>query len=57
MTTHTYALLEVSDQTFEEIKDKLKRAGYQDQFHDDDGRLIIDLHGLALVKEIDDGGD
>lgn len=49
--TYTYALLEVSPATYEEIKTKLKAAGYTDQFHEqDDGKIAIDMHGIALVS-------
>jgi len=44
--THTYALLEVSPATFEEIRQKLVDAGYE-QVHDGQ----IDMNGLALTKE------
>ena len=45
--THTYAELEVSRSTFEEIMEKLKEADY-DHAILDDGR-VIDMHGIALV--------
>lgn len=46
-TTHTYATLEVSPGTYDEIAQKLKAAGYGHAFND---RGEIDMHGLALVK-------
>lgn len=48
--THTYAVLEVSANAFEEIKTKLEAAGYQDQIHIDGDKVLIDMHGLALSK-------
>lgn len=49
-STYTYALLEVSPAAYEEIKTKLEAAGYADQFHEqDDGKVAIDMHGIALV--------
>lgn len=46
--SHTYAILEVSPETYAEIKEKLRVAGYEHAFHDD----VIDMHGIALkVKE------
>jgi hypothetical protein len=42
--THTYVVLEVSKRAFEEIKKKLKEAGYQHTFHDG----LIDMHGIAI---------
>lgn len=47
--TYTYAILEVSAQTFDEVLRKLREAGY-DHAIDDDSRLI-DMHGIALGKE------
>ena len=49
--THTYALLEISGLAFEEIKGKLIAAGYSDQFEEIDGKTVIDMHGIGLVKE------
>lgn len=49
--THTYAILEVSRACFGEIKRKLRQAGYDDQFHDQDGRLVLDMHGIALRSD------
>jgi hypothetical protein len=43
--SHTYALLEVSVETYSEIREKLEAAGYTHAF--DAG--VIDMHGLALV--------
>jgi hypothetical protein len=45
-TTHTYALLPVSKQTFDEIARKLRDAGYDHAF--DDG--VIDMHGIGLEQ-------
>lgn len=44
--THTYAILEVTENVFHEIAVKLKDAGYEHAFNDD-GK-IIDMHGIAL---------
>lgn len=52
MSTHTYAILEISYAAFEEIRASLAKAGYEHQFtKDDDGRLVIDMVGLALAPE------
>lgn len=50
-TTYTYALLEVSEQTYYEIYDKLSESGYDHCFHKDGDQYVIDMHGLALTKE------
>ncbi len=46
--THTYALLEISIEAYEEIEQKLRQAGYDHAFSEDGH---IDMHGIALVKE------
>ena len=45
--SYTYAILDVSAPTFEEIAAKLKKAGYDHCF---DGE-VIDMHGIAIKKE------
>lgn len=49
--THTYAILKVSPATWQEIHDKLRAAGYEDQFHEVEGRIAIDMHGIALQEQ------
>jgi hypothetical protein len=46
--TYTYAILEISRAAYEEIAAKLKAAGYQHAFHQEDGETVIDMHGIAL---------
>ncbi len=48
MTTHTYALLELSPTAFEEIRSKLEAAGYSHAFHEPD---MIDMQGIAVKLE------
>jgi hypothetical protein len=45
--TYTYAILEVSPPTYDEIAAKLREAGYDHAFN---AEGEIDLHGLALTK-------
>ena len=52
--TYTYVLLDVSPDTYYEIYDKLRQAGYDHCFHKDDGKTVIDMHGIALNKRIPD---
>jgi hypothetical protein len=53
-STYTYAVLVVSPAVYSEIKEKLEKAGYSDQFHNDrDDGPVIDMHGIALS----DGGE
>lgn len=47
-TTHTYALLEVSTPVFNEIAQKLKKAGYDHAFT---GKAEIDMHGIGLAPD------
>lgn len=44
--THTYAELEVSQETYAEIRHLLKEAGWDQAFMDDGG---IDMSGIGLV--------
>ena len=49
--TYTYAVLDVSQRTYDEIVQKLRHAGYHQAFHKDDSSLngiVIDMHGIAL---------
>jgi hypothetical protein len=47
--TYTFALLDVSPACFYEIHSKLLAAGYGHAFlTEPDGRLVIDMHGIAL---------
>jgi hypothetical protein len=52
--THTYATMQVSRGTFEEVKAKLVAAGYEHAIHppgEEDGTLL-DMHGIALTTEL-----
>lgn len=52
--TYTYAILKVSPAAYAEIAKKLMDAGYEDQFHGDDGDddgVVIDMHGIALATK------
>ncbi|HEV8702573.1 MAG TPA: hypothetical protein VGV60_14970 [Candidatus Polarisedimenticolia bacterium] len=46
--THTYALLEISTPAFNEIAQKLMKAGYQQAFQ---GNTEIDMHGIGLAPD------
>lgn len=48
-TTRTYALLEVSQELYDEVKAKFEEAGYES--HIDHKRGYIDMQGIALVPE------
>lgn len=49
--THTFATLEVSKATYDEIAAKLKAAGYDHAFVKATGKdgEVIDMHGIGLV--------
>lgn len=50
MQTYTYAILEISEQTFNEIQEKLK--DYALQFHKNNKYgIVIYMHGIAIAKE------
>jgi len=51
--THTYAELEVSRATYDEIAQKLREAGYDHVFMPERGRETptIDMHGIGLILE------
>jgi hypothetical protein len=50
--TYTLSLLEVSPAVHAEIAQKLREAGYNHAFHDDDEHgTVIDMHGIALVRD------
>lgn len=47
--THTYAVLEVSPAAYEEIRSLLEAAGYGHVRVTDGGRVLLDMHGIALA--------
>ena len=49
MGTHSYVILELSQAAFDEISKKLRAAGYDQAFHTDQGRVVIDMHGIAVA--------
>lgn len=46
-STHTFAVLEISQAAFDEIARLLRDAGY-DCFATDNERTVIDMHGIGL---------
>lgn len=54
-SAHTYAMLEVSESTYDEIKQKLEAAGYHHALIQNDEAPALphlDMHGIALCCEI-----
>jgi hypothetical protein len=50
--TYTYAILEVSKESWGEIAQLLRAASYDHAFHSDDEHCtIIDMHGIALAEK------
>ena len=50
---YTYALLPVSQATYDEIREKLRAAGYEHVFREDESLVslngqVIDMHGIWL---------
>jgi hypothetical protein len=55
--THTYALLEVPQVFYNQVKAKLLEAGYQHAIQDESrtGREeCLDMHGIALIAAADE---
>jgi hypothetical protein len=50
-STYTYAILDLSDAAYREIAEKLRDAGYGHAFHNDHGRVVIDMHGIAVANK------
>ena len=46
--SYTYAILEVSQAAYDEIRQKLEQAGYQHAFHRESDGEVVDMHGIAL---------
>lgn len=51
MGTYTYAIMEVSKETYEEIAKKMVEAGYEHTFHETREGRVIDMHGIALKQQ------
>lgn len=49
--THTYAILELSPESYNEIKEKLMEAEYNHVFHENESGTVIDMHGIAVACE------
>jgi hypothetical protein len=49
--TRTFAIMEVSQAVYDEIKAKLEAAGYEDAVHTSGDGVVLDLHGIALALE------
>lgn len=50
--THTYAPLPISEEAFNEISDKLMKAGYEHAvIVEAENEIHLDMHGIALVRE------
>jgi len=55
-STYTYVVLPVSRETYDEIFHALQEACYDHAIHNDNGRVVIDMHGIALArKDLSDG--
>lgn len=48
--SYTYAILDLSPAAYQEIAGKLRAAGYDHAFHQDGGRTVIDMHGIAVAE-------
>ncbi len=51
-STRTYVTMDVSPQTYAEIRKKLVDAGYNHALHaDGNDHEVLDMHGIALMDE------
>lgn len=50
-TSHTFAVMELSEKTYEEIFSKIAQAGYDHALLEEDGKQLIDMHGIAVMQE------
>lgn len=50
-TTHTFVILDLSRDAFEEIHARLTAAGYHHAFDTVDGKPVIDMYGIAVRQE------
>lgn len=51
MSTRTYAVMQVSQETYTEIENRLRAAGYDHAIHPDtDHGQVLDMHGIAVGK-------
>lgn len=55
--THTFALLEVSKEIYDEIYSRLEQASYDHAFLNQDGRPVIDMHGIGLAIQPEASND
>lgn len=46
--THTYVVMEVNQQVYDEIRRRMMEAGYQHALHSGGGPEVIDMQGIAL---------
>lgn len=49
--TYSYVIMGVSESAYNEVKAKLKDAGYEHAIHEEDGKTVLDMHGIALGLE------
>ena len=55
-STYTFVILDLSPSAYAEIAKKLRAADYGHCFQkDSSGRELIDMHGIAVAEEEDDG--
>ncbi len=50
--TRSYVILKIPSAHFAFVQQRLLEAGYHQAFHtQSDGRLVIDMHGIALAAQ------
>ena len=48
--THTYVIMELSSVAYDEIRSKLDAAHYDQAFHRQGTREVLDMHGIAVAR-------
>lgn len=48
-SAHTFVVLDIAPDAFGEITHKLREAGYHHCFTEHDGRIVIDMSGIAVA--------
>jgi len=49
---YTYAILEVSERTYGEVRRLLEQAGHRQAIHQASDGEVLDMHGLALQSSV-----
>lgn len=48
--THTFVIMDLATPAFNEILAKMREAGWDHAIMEEDGRTVIDMHGIAVAE-------